>query len=216
MKTSSSQDYPKYQTKTCYTFNNSFSMPQIQTPRSTSRYILTTLAVILVITAFILVALNALQLDKRFRSSFKTGRGYTDGYLAARAKYQALCPAATQATTIISGRILSISSNSFIIEQDNLDTDPLVDGIDNARAIMVTPQTQIWMSTAKTPEQLAAEQNQFIEKIKTDPSTPPPSSVIQKMLSLADLAVGQYVVVNSTNDVRSLSTIEAASVALRP
>lgn len=196
-------------------------MPQPLPPSqpSASRYILTALATILVITTFILVGLNALNLQKRFTApegSPTATKGYQDGYLAARAKYSAMCPFVNQRTNTVTGVITATSANSFTITQNSLDTDPIVDGIGDERTIAITPQTQITKNTPKDPKKLAEEQAQFIASNKSLTTAVPPSPVIQEAMSIGDLRVGQSVLVQSTaSDIRFESTIYAQTVTVK-
>ncbi len=111
------------------------------TTKSTSRYILTTLAIIIVITAFILVGLNALQLEKRLASSSFGKAGtvelnakYVEGYLAARQKYQTMCPFANQPTYSLNGTVQSVNADgSLTILQESLESDELVDHVSDQR-----------------------------------------------------------------------------------
>ena len=203
-----------------------FSMPQpqIQPPRSTSRYILTALAMIIVITAFILIGLNALQLEQRFsRISYGSVpfsgmmNGYRNGFMAARTKYQTICPMANQAVHALTGKIVDVSSDSLTIEQTSLVTDPDVDGISDTRTITLTPQTEIIRLQPKTPEQLSAEQANFIATMKTGKPTTPPSPVMRQVLTTKDLQIGQTVTIQSSMaDIRLETNFPALVISVQP
>lgn len=177
---------------------------------STSRYILTALAIILVITAFILVGLNALRLQSGggiglSLLSQQTDQAYKDGYLAARQKYQSICPLPV-ATTQMIGRVLSTNSSSLKVQEQSLDTDPKVDGVDDVRTVTITSTTSLMLVVRKSAATLAAEQ------ASATPGSPPPSVFTEQKISLADIKPGMTITVQSTQDVRLAASIAANSI----
>ncbi len=180
---------------------------------STSRYILTALAIILVITTFILVGLNALNLEQRMRvgSAFipqaaaPSNQGYIDGYKAARAKYKALCALPIDTVMNFSGTIKSISANSLTVTALTLDTDPIVDGIGNDREVTITANTKIQKLTDKTVEEMMAD----------NAATTPPTPFKISQLQLKDLTVGQTISINSATDVRLAPVVTAETITVR-
>ncbi|MBP9863988.1 hypothetical protein KBC54_00875 [Patescibacteria group bacterium] len=179
---------------------------------STSRYILTALAIILVITTFILVGLNALTLEQRMRAGVSisnptllSNQGYIEGYKAARKKYAALCAIPVDNVTSFSGTIQAINSNGFTVTALTLDTDSKVDGISDDREITMTSDTKIQKITDKTPAEMAAE----------DSAKAPPTPYNVTLLQLKDLTVGQTVTVSSATDVRLEPVITATTITVR-
>ncbi len=195
----------------------------MDTKNSTSRYILTTLAIIIVITAFILVGLNALQLEKRLASSPFSTAGttelnakYVEGYLAARQKYQAMCPFANQPVYSLSGTIQSINADgSLTVLQDSLESDELVDHVSDQRWITVTPQTVIARSVAKSQEQFQKEMSEFNQRRNVGSMTAtPPLPITETSVQLRDIPAGSHVRVESDQDVRTLEHISATRISI--
>lgn len=179
---------------------------------SKSRYILTALAIILVITAFILVGLNALNLDRlRVPSLTKGGQdaqaAYVNGYLAARKKYQAMCPFATQTTLGFSGTVQQVSGNSLKVSADSLDTDPTVDGVDDVRTVTLAANATIQRNIPKSEADLARESS-------ASPTLPPSTSTLTA-IKLADIKKGDKISVTSATDVRLAATVIATSLVVQ-
>lgn len=178
---------------------------------STSRYILTALAIILVITTFILVGLNALNLQQRMSTtsvlspSGSSNQGYVDGYKAARAKYAALCALPIDNVMSFSATVKAVSANELTVTALTLDTDPTVDGISNDRTITVSADTKIQKLTDKTPTEMAAETS----------ATVPPTPFKISQLQLKDLTVGETISISSATDVRLAPVITAQTITVR-
>lgn len=183
---------------------------------STSRYILTSLAVILVITAFILVALNAYQTQQGRGIRLGTPSGqtadqsYIQGYLAARSKYQAICPFAGGVAYTVTGAVEKVSSRTITLFQKSLDTDSLVDRVSDERTILLTPETVIQKQVPKSPEDISKE----IQAQKDKGLAPPPLPYTIQRLSVADLQQGQTITVQSSSDVRLAPSITALTITL--
>jgi hypothetical protein len=182
---------------------------------SASRYLMTTLAIILVITAFILVALNAFQIQTNpFRIMVKktAEHGYVDGYLAARKNYQAICPLAGQPTNFFTGVVQSVSGQNVVVVEQSLETDPLVDHISNTRTVAVDANTIIQSSVTKSADEIAQDLKALQDSLKKGGVVPAPSNSVSATLS--DIAPGQSVYIQSDQDVRLLSTIPAKIIRL--
>jgi hypothetical protein len=180
---------------------------------STSRYILTALAIILVITAFILVGLNALQLQRGnglglSLLSKQTDEAYKEGYLAAREKYKTLCPLPA-ATNILTGTVVSNDGTTMRVQETSLDTDPKVDGVNDIRTITLAPSATIVEIERKTPQQLAAE-----NPVATNKPQVPANPFTQKTIHLTDITPGMTVAVQSQDDVRLAPSIVASTITL--
>ncbi len=170
-----------------------------------SRNLLTTLAVILVVTAFVLVGLNSLQLEKKLQS--ETAKSYVNGYLTARKTYQDVCPFAGRETNHFSGTVQSTNGTELLVLAESLDTDPLVDGVSNVRRITVTNSTVIQKSVKKSATQLQQELTAYAKL--PSPKGPPPTEVSMVQIKLSDIQNGSKVYVESASDVRMQSVISA-------
>ena len=177
---------------------------------SKSRYILTALAIILVITAFILVVLNALNLE-RLRVPSLTSNGeqaaYVNGYLAARKKYQAMCPFALHTTFGFSGTVQQVSGSSLKVSADSLDTDQTVDGVGDERTVSLAANATVQRYIKKSDAELERE-------LSTSPPLPPSTSTFTN-ITLADIKKGDKVFVTSATDVRLASTVIATSIVVQ-
>jgi len=186
-----------------------------QSPASASRYIMTALSIILVITAFVLVALNAYQVKinpLQITPKKTAEQGYVEGYLAARKNYQAVCPLAGQPTNFFTGIVQSVSGQSITVVEQSLETDPLVDRISNTRTVTIDANTVIQSSVTKTAAEIAQDVKTLQDSLKKgEPVAAPSNSVPAK---LSDIMPGQLVYVQSNQDVRLLSTIPATSIRL--
>lgn len=180
-------------------------MPKQQ---STSRYILTLLAVIFVATAFVLVGLNALRLEQKIGTTAK--ENYVKGYLAARTSYASMCSFSTQETNQLTGQVQSVGAASLTLVQQSLDTDPIVDGVSNVRTANVTSETVIQRTVQKSPEQIKKELAEYA-KLK-NPKSPPPSSVTYQNITLRDIKEGERVLVQSATNIRLLETFDASLI----
>jgi len=192
----------------------------MNTNASTSRYILTTLCIIIVITAFILVGLNAFHLERRLGANTLLGSGqtqldakYVEGYLAARKTYQGMCPLINQPTRVLSGTVQVVHiPDSLTILQDSLDSDPLVDHVAAQRWITTTPATVVLRSINKPAEQVQKEFAEF--NAGHSSATMPPSPLKQETIQLTDIPAGARVLVESDQDVRSLESIPALRITV--
>ena len=190
------------------------------TNKSASRYILVSLAIILVITAFILVGLNAWQqqqgkppiISNPF-SQQTVNDAYAKGYLAARAKYAELCPQVqTVGTTSLIATITSINGGQLKVTPTNLDTDPIVDHVANIRTITIDSSTQMQKQLQLTPDEVSKQLQAFADQIKKNPTATPPSNMT--LSTFADFKVGQTIQIQSSKDVRLLETIPATSILI--
>ena len=195
----------------------------MDTTTSKSRYILTSLAIIIVITAFILVGLNALHLENRLASSsfgkaskVELNAKYVEGYLAARQKYQAMCPFASQPAYSLNGTVQSVNADgSITVTQNSLESDELVDHVSDQRWIIVTSNTIINRSVAKSQEQFQKETADFNSARAAGSATvAPPSPMSEELVRLGDIPVGSRVRVESDQDVRTLERFSATRISV--
>lgn len=189
---------------------------------STSRTILAVLSVFLVITALILLGLNAYM--KQPSGSGKTSglfgtssdQAYKDGYAAARDRYTRLFPFINQETRIVSGTIASVTASGFVLTQDSLAVDPKADNVPDARTITVDKSTKIVTTKDKDPDAFRAEMDEFMKKSGTPGVQPPapPLATIETTATLSDIKAGMRVSVESDADLRLLPTIHALTVRI--
>ncbi len=184
---------------------------------STSRYILTALSIILVITAFILVGLNALEIQKGGSlfsfgapSQAQLNAQYRAGYLAARAREQTLFPAIAMPITILNGTITNLTSDGFIINATNVDTNKIADGLDTRRNVKLTSTTVIQKVISKSPKDFAKE---LAAGVKLDKTLPRPFTT--QTIRASNLSVGENVTVMISKDARTNGTVTALTINIR-
>ncbi|MBI5654725.1 hypothetical protein HZC53_03690 [Candidatus Uhrbacteria bacterium] len=184
---------------------------------STSRYILTALCIILVITAFILVGLNALNIENRLGikilpspTNAQLQEQYKKGYLAAREKIAPLCPMVNRSGNSLSGTVKSVSGNTLTVEQKTFDTDETVDGVSNIRKVTLSANTPIQLLASKPQDVLSKELADF----KPDPKNPsnPPSPFTITTIRVSDIKVGDAVTITSNKDLRLMAEFAATMV----
>lgn len=193
--------------------------------KSTSRYILTALAVILVVTSFILVALNALELDKRWKiglpdsmtAASDAREGYVEGYLAAREKYSRICVTNPSGGLGLAGTVESNDGKILKVRQQSFDTDPFVDGVSDVRTVTIDAKTVVRRQTTKSPEELQKEFETFKPapaSAETLPPPEPPRPVGYATISLKDIKNGQRVFVEADGDLRTADNIVAKTITV--
>ncbi len=193
----------------------------MQANASASRYILVTLCIILVITAFILIALNAFNLESRLGvkvlpnlnpSSAQLKEQYTKGYLAAREKYKNMCPVIGRTGNSIGGTVESISGNTIKLKQNTFDTDVNVDNVSDIRTVTVTSATKIELATRKSDDAFAKEMEAF--KPSTDKPASPPSPSIVTTAKISDIKAGDNIIVTSNKELSVTSSFTALTISV--
>ncbi|MBP9869457.1 hypothetical protein KBC59_02785 [Patescibacteria group bacterium] len=182
---------------------------------STSRYILTALAIILVITAFILVALNAMNLTPSFSSPLggNSEQSYKEGFLAARAMYAPLLPELSDTESLsLSATVLSNNGTSLRVRATSLDTDEIVDGVSLDRTVLITSATKIRELQPKDPATLDAEIAAF--NAQSNPDAESPSPDVERIVPLSEVKEGMRIRIQSASAVRLLPTIDATVVTV--
>lgn len=185
--------------------------------KSTSRYILTALAIIVVVTALALVALNAFDLENRLGwNMLRINSGgqaladkYREGYLNARAAYAQICPMVNRQGSTITGKIISLNKDTITIQQDYFDTDPLIDKVEQNRVASINKNTVFVLSTQKTAEQLARETSDFKPGTGT-----PPSPAVAREITFSSLKAGDRVTIESDRDLRTAAVFTAVKVTV--
>lgn len=191
---------------------------------STSRTILAVLSVLLVITALILLGLNAYMKQPSGSGRATSGlfgtssdQAYKDGYAAARERYARLFPYINQEVRLVSGTVSSVSASGFVLTQDSLAVDPKADNVPDARTITVDKNTKIVTSKDKDPDTFRAEMDDFMKKSGIPGTQPPapPLAIIESSATLTDIKPGMRVSVESDVDLRLLATIHALTVRIQ-
>ncbi len=193
----------------CYTVGN-----YMDGQKSTSRYILTALAIILVITAFILIALNALKISTPLTSltGQSTADAYREGFLSARTKYAAMCPLINNDGNIISGTVTAVSGDTLTITQTTFDTEESIDGVGDTRTVKSSAATKVEMTAAKDPAVFQKELAEF--KPSPDKVVSPPSPVTVQAANFSDIKVGDIVRVTSDTNLRLAPEITATDITV--
>lgn len=185
------------------------------TEKSLSRYILVVLSVSVVLTALIIVALNAYVTNKRLADGSGNGfldtamsglsyeEGYKAGYNAAREKFS-ITP--KQITSIV-GQVSEIGTNEVIVKAQNLDTDEMVDGISDLRTVVISTSTELLVKRNLTDQEMANEMAKWNASSKQE--APPLPFVLEKA-ELADLSSTSTVTVTAEEDIRYAETFTAS------
>jgi hypothetical protein len=171
-----------------------------------SRRILTGLAVILTITALILIGLNALNLKKHFQ--WKSS-GYVEGYNAAREKYAKMCPMINDPITLFSGTISHRSGKILTIISDHFDSG-FSSNFDEERKVIVSDQTKI----SKRVERDSAEYDRLLKTFDPRSTELPPMPFTFTDLELSDLNEGMNVTIQTNEDARTTAELTAINITL--
>ncbi len=176
------------------------------------------LSVSVVLTALIIVALNAYVTNKRLADGSSNGfidtamsglsydEGYKAGYKAAREKFN-IAPPEVQ---VMEGTVESLGSDSLQVKATNLDTDEFVDGISNIRTVMITTSTKIFTNEYLSEEDFDTEMNKW----QNNPNLPPPSPYIEKEIDSSELEEGARITVKANNNIRLESTFDAVRITI--
>ncbi|OGL74120.1 hypothetical protein A3E39_03000 [Candidatus Uhrbacteria bacterium RIFCSPHIGHO2_12_FULL_60_25] len=189
--------------------------------KSASRYILVTLAVVLFVTAMVLVILQ--------NTSFKTtgfgiktyGDGYVDGFTKARELASQAGLPSLPTRQALSGTITDVATDSVTFTAMGLVMDERVDGVGLTRAAYVTKDTVIVLMSLRPAEEMQKLQQAFAEqmgKLKPGGSPPtPPSPFVAKEIALTDVQTGDLVTAFSTNqeDVARAESFYASRLEIR-
>jgi hypothetical protein len=186
--------------------------------RSYSRYILVVLCVSIVMTAIVLVALNAYTKSKTIPTPAlqdDSADAYRAGFAAAKARFEqyGLNVLAGQNNVLI-GDVKSVSSAALVVTQENLMTDEIVSGVSNDRTVRVTAETAIVQETPKPAAQFEKEQDAF-SKLPPGTATEPPNPTVRTMIRLADIKNGDRVRVTASEpDITTLESVNALEIVV--
>ncbi len=179
----------------------------MKTEKSLSRYILVVLSISVVLTALIIVALNAYVNNQRLAqndSGIITGtakslssydEGYKDGYKTAREKF---LQNSEEMFSLI-GIVLKNEDSSILVEAVNLNTDALVDGIDNKRKIAITSSTEIVINLTLTDEEMETKMNKWRQ---SEQDTPPPLPFVTDTATIDDIKIDDNISAIATKNIR--------------
>jgi hypothetical protein len=185
--------------------------------RSYSRYLLVVLCVSIIVTATVLVALNAYTRSHLTASpvplSDDTTDAYRAGFAAAKEKYESYgLSTLTGQRNILIGRVQSVDAGMIIVRQENLLTDEIVSGVSNDRIVAIDRGTSLVRETQKSPEKLQQEQAAFAA---LPPGTDPPQAVVRVTASIQDIHAGDLVrVTASETDVTDLESVHATEIVV--
>lgn len=173
--------------------------------QSTSRYILTALSIILVITAFILVALNAIQIQKRPGAV----PAVSNGPLQIK----------TNVTTV-GGTIQAVNGSSFTMKLDQLNGQVVAANVNDVRTVMVSASTSVMSMEQKAPAEFQKEMSAYSASLKTPlkPGSPMrtiPLPYINKKLTLSDLKAGMSVTLTGPNGFADGTTLKPTAITIR-
>ncbi len=104
---------------------------------TTSQKILVILAVIIVFTTLVIVALKQLMPQEQMACT-SDNVAYQQGYRAARARLEQIYPELKDPIYSFSGTVVNYYQNSIVVSQETLPVDDVVDNISNDRLITLT------------------------------------------------------------------------------
>lgn len=182
--------------------------------------LLVALALVIVLTTLLVGS----QLNPNCPSGLLTNQNdsYDAGWQAANQKLMGsglLPPEASELLTI-AGAITEISGNQIILQANPVVLNPLAAPAPESRTVNITSKTKIIKQVAKTPEQLAADNQAFNDatsKLKpgaTPPTPPPPYT--EEEIKLSDLKVGDRISVTSNVDIKFATDITASQINFTP
>ena len=146
--------------------------------------------------------------------------GYQEGYDAAHKKLLAsgLVPQIQSDVRTLSGTVKAVDGNTLTLDVEYHPLDPLDETTyPTERVVTVGKDAKITQVDAKDPAQFQAEMQAFQQAIaKGEQATTPPSQIVEKAISLADLKPGDTVMVTADEAILSASSFTAISVAKNP
>lgn len=176
-------------------------------PRSYSRYLLTVLCCSVVVTALILVILNARYGQPKTSTSSSEGvlaqeqdAAYAQGYEAARQELIELGNAPPVNERIMSGTARSIQRDQLMVGE---------------RTVKFSNQTVVYKETLKSDEVFQKEIQAFSKSLASQTSQPdsqPPTRTIRTQITADVIPAGARVTVTAKDPIRSSQTIEAAQI----
>lgn len=189
------------------------------TEKSLSRYILVVLSVSVVVTAIIIVALNAYVSNKRLADDdggFISGTtkslssyddGYIDGYNDARDRFSNY----PDIIKNINGQVTEIGSDYILITAENLDTNEFVDGVSDLRKVKISTTTSIVQQKALSDEETESRIRQWQESGSNEPLMLVDQ---EKQINLSEITENSRVEVIAENDIRMQEEFKAIKVIL--
>ncbi len=184
--------------------------------RSISRYILVVLCVSVVTTTIVLIGLNAFMNNttRSPQSAPIANEGYVQGFMAARERFKTMTHYGIlpNQNTILVGKVLEATSDHLLVQQQTLDTDPRVDGVQDERTITLEGDGKAYQETTKHPDQLKTELQLFHANQMPQPNMVPPTASTLTPIALSDIPVGAIVRISSHTDIRLSPAISATEI----
>lgn len=193
----------------------------MKTEKSLSRYILVVLSISVVLTALIIVALNAYVNNQRLAqddSGIITGtakslssydEGYKDGFKVAREKYAQ----GPDKTLLIQGEILETGSDQLVVKGQGLYTEESIDDVPDTRIAKITSTTKIVKQTSYTDEEYQVVLQEWNAQGGSEVGGPPLPFTEQEV-AIEDVETGARVTVKADEDIRYLEEFVALEVLI--
>ncbi|MBU2566911.1 hypothetical protein KKG46_05135 [Patescibacteria group bacterium] len=184
---------------------------------SISRYILVVLAISVVFTTLVLVALNAWVGNNRLSqlstnvpglnnlSGKSYDEGYKDGYNDAKEMYKINPLALSDEQYSLNGTIVSVDTEKIVIRKSETMEDVTVN---------ISTTTAIIKRVALTQEQLDEKIKNWEKMDDEGVLNPPPLPIDDTTVTSADLIAGQTVLVSAKDNIYGLDSFEATSVVI--
>lgn len=184
---------------------------------------------ILAIIRTVLGALCAVVvLATAYLIGFANGQGerealYESGYQAAweeankRIIAAGLVPDEPTQLLMISGVVSGVSDSTLTMTSDPVSANPLSPQGPEVRLITLTSTTVIVERVNKTPEEISADEIAFSQELSRNPegsTVDVPIPYTERQISIADIAVGDTILVESTVDIAYATDITASRIVL--
>ena len=191
--------------------------PKLSKPAIFMKVALIATSIVVLILA-VLLAGSALNLNCPFGFVTDQNSSYEAGWMAASQKLEesGLLRPETAEIFTISGTITQISENQIIIKADPTVINPLAIQAPESRTVTVNPETKIIKQIPKTQEELAADEEKFVnEREKLEPEAAPPTRPLpytEKEIKLSELKIGDKISVTSDQNIKFATEITATEI----
>ncbi len=191
--------------------------PKLSKPAIFMKVALIATSIVVLILA-VLLAGSALNLNCPFGFVTDQNSSYEAGWMAASQKLEesGLLRPETAEIFTISGTITQISENQIIIKADPTVINPLAMQAPESRTVNITSKTKIIKQTPKTQEELAADEEKFVnEREKLEPEAEPPARPLpytEKEIKLSELKTADKISVTSDQNIKLAAEINATEI----